>query len=98
MAVLKTKDNEGAVETKYVVEKTEREQESKSKNNKDKEREKSNEVIMAEAIIGLEKLIYKYIFLLKVNPRNEQIINAINDLLNSINKIVNNYTMLIKGE
>ena len=99
LAVLKTKNDEGAIETKYVVEKTEGEQESKSESNKekDKEREKSKELVLAEAISGLNGAIFMYLFLLKENPKNNQIINAINDLLSSINKLVINYATLIRG-
>jgi len=96
LAVLKTKDNEGAVETKYVVEKTEREQESKSKN-KEREREKSKEIVLAEAISGLNGAIFMYLLLLKENPKNNQIINTIYDLLDSINKLIISYATLIRG-
>jgi len=66
-------------------------------------KEWKKEVLVAEAIGGLNKLMFMYTRLIQENPNkdqaisavNEQIKNAIVDLIASMDKIVTNYTAYI---
>ena len=93
LGVLKTKTDEGSEETKYVVEKIE----TKKEKVNNIVSEKSKELVLAEAISGLNGAIFMYLLLLKENPKNNQIINTIYDLLDSINKLIISYATLIRG-
>ena len=66
-------------------------------------KEWKKEVLVAEAIEGLNKLMFMYTRLIQENPNNvqaisavnEQIKNAIVDLIASMDKIVTNYVAYI---